>query len=130
MKRDSLFLLTTLFLFFFLPSCSSKKDSSLKAAGVVEGDVLTLRTQAAGTLLSLSFQEGDRIDEDRPVGRLEDLKVRNLLEQVEISRQEVAINRERLLKKRELLLAQKRYLARQEGRLSRLTEGEDRKSVV
>lgn len=124
MKRDSLFLLTTLFLFFFLPSCSSKKDSSLKAAGVVEGDVLTLRTQAAGTLLSLSFQEGDRIDEDRPVGRLEDLKVRNLLEQVEISRQEVAITRERLLKKRELLLEQKRYLARQEGRLSRLTEGE------
>ena len=116
MKRDSLLLLTTLFLFLFLPSCSSKKDSSLKAAGVVEGDVLILRTQVAGTLLSLSFQEGDRIEGDR--------KVKNLLEQVEISRQEVAINRERLLKKRELLLAQKRYLARQEGRLSRLTEGE------
>ena len=124
MKRDSLLLLTTLFLFLFLPSCSSNKDSSLKAAGVVEGDVLILRTQVAGTLLSLSFQEGDRIEGDRPLGKLEDLKVKNLLEQVEISRQEVAINRERLLKKRELLLAQKRYLARQEGRLSRLTEGE------
>ena len=117
MKRDSLLLLTTLFLFLFLPSCSSKKDSSLKAAGVVEGDVLILRTQVAGTLLSLSFQEGDRIEGDRPLGKLEDLKVKNLLEQVEISRQEVAINRERLLKKRELLLAQKRYLARQEATL-------------
>ena len=42
----------------FLPFCSGKQSDEIKAPGIIEGDIITLKSLVAGTIEHIHFKEG------------------------------------------------------------------------
>jgi len=102
--------------------CTGSGDDSIRAAGVVDGDVVSVKSEARGPLIDLSVREGDRVTAGHRVARMDARKVENQLEAVEIADREVAIQQRRLREGRTQLTALRDYAVRNHQRFLRLLE--------
>ena len=102
-----------------LLACRRKVDT-IRAPGTVRGQVATVRTLAAGTLDQWTAVEGQRFQRGEVMGALNQDKILNGLEELDLATAEVRNQKSRLGQKRTSLLANLEYMRRQMERLERL----------
>jgi HlyD family secretion protein len=105
-----------------LPFCSGKKSSEIKAPGIIEGDIITLKSLVAGTIEQIFISEGEQVKQNQRLITINQEKVQNQIEELTISQKELQLNIEKLQKKTKLLKANQQYLKKQVQRFLRLRE--------
>ena len=109
----------SIFLAIGLLSCR-RRDNLIQAPGAVRGQVSTVRTLTAGTLDKWTAFEGQRLGRGEAMGELNQDKIANSLEELDLTEKEIANLESRLRKKLTSLRANVDYLRRQAERLARL----------
>lgn len=100
-------------------SCA-KTEKAVRAPGTVGGQVVTVKSLAAGTLVVWKAKEGAAAAKDELLGEVDPSKVQNAIQAVEIGRREIDNQEARLRKKLEDVGANVAYLKKQVDRLGRL----------
>ena len=114
-----------LLLFFFLmifANCSKTGDGKIKAPGIVDGDLITVKTAVTGTLQRQMIKEGEIVNRDQVLAQVDADKIENQLEELEINSREIDINGEKTSKKIKFLDSNIQYLRKQVQRFQRLKE--------
>jgi HlyD family secretion protein len=102
-----------------LAACRRKVDT-IQAPGTVRGQVATVRTLAAGSLDQWTSAEGQRLRRGETMGALNQDRIVNGLEELDLAAKEIQNQESRLRKKLTALRANADYLRRQTERLTRL----------
>ncbi|MBN1197076.1 MAG: HlyD family efflux transporter periplasmic adaptor subunit [Candidatus Aminicenantes bacterium] len=105
---------------FLLAACSDDQGRAMRAAGVVDGNVMNLRSKVSGRLEKISVSEGEAVTAGRILARIDARGVLNKIEAEEIRRRDIAVQRLRLRKRRVQLEAAKDYAVSTSLRLERL----------
>jgi len=119
MKRTAALLSWTLLLF----ACNGGPDG-VRAPGVVDGEIASVRALSGGTLERLLVREGQPLARGELVAELNRDKVRNGMEEGEIAVREIANSEARAREKRGLLAANLDYWQGQAQRFERLHAGQ------
>lgn len=117
--------LAILVLVFFLmifANCSKTGDSKIKAPGIVDGDLITVKAAVTGTLQRQMIKEGEIVNRDQVLAQVDADKIENQLEELEINSREIDINGEKTSKKIKFLDSNIQYLRKQVQRFQRLKE--------
>jgi len=117
MKKTPLLFLIAL-LFF---SCR-RSDLEIRAPGVVDGEIASIKAQVAGTLDKLLVQEGQAVGQGDLIAEINRDKVRNGMEELDLSAKDTANSEVRALEKRQLLAANLDYWQKQVQRFERLKQ--------
>lgn len=104
-----------------LAASCAKPEKAIKAPGTVDGQVITVKTIAGGTLVTWTAREGAAVAKDELLGEVDPAKLQNSLQDVDITGREVLNSEVRLRKKIEDVRANADYLRKQVGRMERLT---------
>jgi len=115
MKKTALLLLMT--------SCfyaCGKNDREIRAPGVVDGEIASIKALAAGTLERLLVREGQAVSQGDLIAEINRDKVRNGREELALSEKEIANSETRAREKRQLLAANAGYWQKQAQRFERL----------
>ncbi len=116
-----------LVLFFglmFFVGCSRKSPEFITAAGVVDGDVITVKSPVAGKAKILSFKEGAGVTEDAVLMVVDSEKIENQIQGLDIQKREISVNRKRLERQVNLLKTTQEYWKDQVARFERLKQKE------
>ncbi len=97
-----------------------RRSGGLRAPGLVQGDVLTVRAVAAGTVTRLQAEEGRRIRRGDPLLQIDRERVDNGLQALDLAEAELDNSQQRLGEKRSLLASTLAYWQRQADRFERL----------
>lgn len=119
-RRIVRYLLLSIAILVFSIACGSRNGREIEAPGVVDGNIITLKAQAAGAIERFDLQEGDRVEKDTVIASIAGDKIENQLEEIEITLKEIAVNRQKTVKKSALLQANVQYLRKQVERFKRL----------
>ncbi|MCP4149239.1 MAG: HlyD family efflux transporter periplasmic adaptor subunit [bacterium] len=120
MKHTLHKIIVTAVLFSLLTFCGKGNGSQIKAPGVVDADIITLKAQVAGTLENLAAAEGDSVEKKSLIAQINNEKIHNKLKELDISLKELEINRSKITKKKSLVAANLKYLKKQVTRFKRL----------
>ena len=110
-----------------LASCAREDQSGSAAQGLVEGDVLTMKTLVPGTVVEVLMEEGGRVSQGDVLVRLDVTKLENQLAELEIARRELAVKSRTLRNKEKWMDANIDYLKKQVERFRRL---KDKQSIA
>lgn len=103
-----------------LAASCAKPEKAIKAPGTVDGQVITVKTIAGGTLVTWTAREGAAVAKDELLGEVDPSKLQNSLEDMDIKGREVINQEVRLKKKIEDVRANADYLSKLVGRMERL----------
>jgi multidrug resistance efflux pump len=115
MKKTALLLLMTSWFY----ACG-KKDREIRAPGVVDGEIASIKALAAGTLDRLLVREGQAVSRGELIAEINRDKVSNGREELALSEKEIANSETRAREKRQLLAANAGYWLKQAQRFERL----------
>ena len=115
MKKTTL--LVSLLLLFF--ACG-KNEREIRAPGVVDGEIASVKALAAGTLERLLVREGQVVSRGELIAEINRDKVRNGREELALSEKEIENSEARAREKRQLLAANAGYWQKQAQRFERL----------
>jgi HlyD family secretion protein len=110
-----------IFLISGMVACG-KGDREIRAPGVVDGEIASIKALAAGTLDRLLVQEGQTVMKGARVAELNRDKVQNGLDDLVLAEKEIANSEARVMEKRQLLTANLGYWQKQEQRFERLQQ--------
>jgi HlyD family secretion protein len=116
MKKTAVLLLLPAAFFF---SCR-RNALEIRAPGVVDGDIASVKAQAAGTLDRLLAREGQAVRAGELIAEINRDKVRNALEELDLGARETANSEARSRDRRLLLAANLDYWRQQVQRFERL----------
>jgi HlyD family secretion protein len=119
MKKTAVLFLIPL-LFF---SCR-RSDLEIRAPGVVDGEIASIKTVAAGTVDRLLVREGQTVQQGDLIAELNRDKVRNGMEELDLGAREIANNETRAREKRQLLALNLGYWQKQVQRFERLKQSQ------
>lgn len=102
-------------------SCA-ETDKTIRAPGTIDGNVTTIRTTAAGTLVSWTAEEGAEVARGQLLGEMDPAKIQNSLQGLDISEREILNQENQLRKQAEDARANIAYLKKQVERLTRLKQ--------
>lgn len=105
-------------------ACAKERGGRIKAPGIVDGDIITLKAQVAGTVQSAAIAEGQRVEKDTVIAKIDSEKIENQLQELDIAQKEIRINREKLKKKSLLVDENLNYLRKQVQRFRRLKKSQ------
>jgi HlyD family secretion protein len=105
-------------------SCSSKISDRIVSAGVVDGDVVTVKAAVSGKVETLSIAEGASVSQDDLLAAIDTDKIENQLQGLSIQEKEVAVDRKKLDRRIRLLETNLTYWKKQVERFERLQEKE------
>lgn len=108
----------------FISACASRETDRITAAGVVDGDVVTLRAAAGGTIDRADLGEGREVEKGAVLVEINDDKLANQRESLDLQDREIEINRVKLKSRIQLLKANLAYWGDQVARLERLRRSE------
>lgn len=108
-----------LFSLMLLFSCRNN-NREIRAPGVVDGEIVSVKALAAGTLERLQVREGQAVGKGELVAEINRDKVRNGMEELALAEKEIANSETRAREKRQLLAANAGYWQKQEQRFERL----------
>jgi len=117
MKKAAALIFVTVWFF----ACAGN-EREIRAPGVVDGEIATIKALAAGTLERLLVAEGQAVKKGQRLAELDRDKVRNALEELALGEREIANSEARALEKRPLLAANQGYWHKQVQRFERLKE--------
>lgn len=112
-----------LFLFILLIggfNCSKEGNNQVKAPGIIDGEIITLKSAVPGTIQQMDVREGEKVPKDSLIARMGTDKTENQLQELEINRKEIDVNAAKISKKIRFLDANIRYLRKQVERFRRL----------
>jgi HlyD family secretion protein len=115
MKKTAVLL--GLLIFFF--SCH-RSDLEIKAPGVVDGEIASIKALVGGTLDRFLIQEGQAVKKGDLIAEINRDKIRNGLQGVDLAEKEIANSEIRARKKKDLLNANLDYWRKQVQRFERL----------
>lgn len=108
----------------FLVSCASESPDIITAAGVVDGDVVTVKSLVAGRIEVLNIREGINVARGDILVKVETDKIENQIQGLDIQEKEIGINRLKLNRRIELLDSNASYWKEQVKSYERLAEKE------
>jgi HlyD family secretion protein len=114
-------LLLVLFLMIFA-NCSNTGNNKIKAPGIVDGDIITVKAAVTGTLQGQMVKEGEKVTKDQVLAQVDADKIENQLKELEINSREIDINGEKISKQLKFLESNIQYLRKQVQRFQRLKE--------
>jgi multidrug resistance efflux pump len=117
MKKAAALIIVTMGFF----ACAGN-EREIRAPGVVDGEIATIKALAAGTLERLLVAEGQAVKKGQRLAELDRDKVRNAMEELSLGEREIANSEARALEKRPLLAANQGYWQKQVQRFERLKE--------
>jgi len=120
MKNRVIILLSLLVVF----GCGRQGNSGIKAPGIVDGTVITLKSQVAGPVAEVKAVEGQEVGAGEVIARIDSDKLQNQLQELDISLKEMAITRQKLVNKAALVKENLNYLQKQVERFRRLKESQ------
>ena len=115
MKRTALLLLLT----SWFCACG-KNEREIRAPGVVDGEIASVKALAAGTLERLLVREGQAVSRGELIAEINRDKVRNGRDELALGEREIANSETRAREKRQLLAANAAYWLKQAQRFERL----------
>jgi HlyD family secretion protein len=104
----------------FLTCCGNRNGGKIEAPGIVDGNIITIKSQVAGIVEQSEIQEGDTVEKGTVLAKVNSDKAENQLKDVEIALREIAVNKEKMIKKSALIKENLKYLNRQVKRFQRL----------
>jgi HlyD family secretion protein len=119
MKKTAPLLLVLMFFY----SCG-KNDREIRAPGVVDGEIASVKALAAGTLDRFMIQEGQAVNKGDLIAEINRDKVRNGLEELALGEKEIVNSETRIREKRQLLKANLGYWQKQVQRFERLKQNQ------
>jgi len=119
MKKTAVLLWVLLFLF----SCR-EKEAEIRAPGVVDGEIASIKAMASGTLERLLIREGQAVSKGELIAEINRDRVRNGMEGLDLSAREIANSEARAGEKRRLLVANLDYWQKQVQRYERLRQNQ------
>ncbi len=102
-------------------SCG-KNELEIRAPGVVDGEIASIKALAAGTLDRLLVTEGQVVKKGELIAEINRDKVRNGLDELALGEKEIANSEARAREKRQLLAANLAYWQKQVQRFERLQQ--------
>ncbi|MCK5005523.1 MAG: efflux RND transporter periplasmic adaptor subunit [Candidatus Aminicenantes bacterium] len=105
-----------------LYGCGGGDENIIKAPGIVEGEIITMKSKVASSIEKIYVNEGDEIKSGDLLAGLDSRVIKNKLKDVELSLEATGINSEKLKKKKILINENLRYLKRQVSRFERLSK--------
>ncbi|HLP61504.1 MAG TPA: efflux RND transporter periplasmic adaptor subunit [Candidatus Deferrimicrobium sp.] len=120
MKKSIIILICAL----LMPFCGQRREVEIKAPGVVDGDIITLKSQVSGTVDEMKIIEGQTVTRDEVLVSINSDKIQNQLEELSIALQELENNREKFNKKKILLRSNVAFLGKQVDRFKRLRKSD------
>ena len=115
MNKTAALLISLMLLF----SCRNNKRE-IRAPGVVDGEIVTIKALAAGTLERLPVREGQAVKKGERIAEINRDKVRNGMEALALAEKEIANSEARAREKRQWLAANLGYWQKQAQRFERL----------
>ncbi len=112
-----------IFIIMGLVACGNG-DREIRAPGVVDGEIASIKALAAGTLDRLRVQEGQSVKKGERIAEINRDKVRNGLDELVLSEKEIANSETRTREKRQLLTANLGYWQKQVQRFERLQQSQ------
>ena len=116
MKKLAL-ILTIIMAFQF---CGRKEDKSIVVQGIVDADIITMKSTVAGKIDKLFYNTGDSIEKNSVLLKINSDKVENKLKDIKYGLEDIKLNREKLKLKEKILNEKIDYLKKQYERLKRL----------
>ncbi len=107
-----------------LSACSPEPADVITAAGVVDGDVITVKAVAAGKIKILNITEGAGVKQGDMLAATDTDKIENQMQGLDIKDKEIAVRRRQLNRRIELLSANFSYWTDQVERFERLEKKE------
>ncbi len=105
-----------------LYSCSGGDENIIKAPGIVEGEIITMKSKVASSIEKIYVNEGDEIKSGDLLAGLDSRVIKNKIKDIELSLEAARINSEKLIKKKILINENLGYLKRQVSRFERLSK--------
>jgi HlyD family secretion protein len=105
-------------------SCRGSADSLIKAQGLVDGDVILLKSKVAGTLMNFNLIEGQPVEAGEVAGEIDSEKIRNQMQEIELNAEELQNTRAKLERRMASLRKSRIYLEKQVQRFGRLKQEE------
>ena len=112
------------FSLLLLAFCNGKSTDFITAAGVVDGDVVTVKVAVSGEVLALNIQEGTSIAAGDVVAAIDTKKIENQIQALYIQEREIGIARKKLDRNITLLSGTQDYWQNQVQSLERLEKKE------
>lgn len=104
--------------------CGRQGNNDIKAPGIVDGTIITVKSQVAGPVAEVKAREGQEVEPGTVIARIDSDKLQNQLQELDITLKEMAINRQKLVKKSALVKENVGYLQKQAERFRRLKESQ------
>ncbi|NIM18581.1 MAG: HlyD family efflux transporter periplasmic adaptor subunit [Candidatus Aminicenantes bacterium] len=111
---------SVLVMFLVMVSCSEGDKGVIKAPGIVDGDIITLKSTVAGTIQQMDISEGEKVVKGKQLVQVDVDKIENQLKELEITGKEIEVNSQKISKKLGFLESNIRYLRKQVERFRRL----------
>ncbi|HSQ36188.1 MAG TPA: efflux RND transporter periplasmic adaptor subunit, partial [Candidatus Binatia bacterium] len=119
MKKTAFLLVLAAFFF----SCRNN-DLEIRAPGVVDGEIASIKAQVGGALDKLLVQEGQAVGRGDLIAEINRDKVRNNMEELDLNAKDTANSEIRAREKRQLLAVNLGYWQKQVQRFERLRQNQ------
>jgi HlyD family secretion protein len=120
LNKNFFVILLLVFFLMNLANCSKTGDNKIKAPGIADGEMITVKAAVTGTLLEQMIKEGEKVNRDQVLAQVNADKMENQLKELEINNREIDINKEKISKKLKFLDSNIQYLRKQVQRFQRL----------
>jgi len=117
--KKTIYVMAILMLFSF---CSKQQKDTIKAQGLVDGEIYSIKTKVGGTIESLYFEQGKKVKKNELLLEINTDKIMNQLEGIKIEQENLELNESKLRKKLSFINKNIVYLDKQVERLKRLHE--------
>lgn len=107
-----------------VPSCTKEQPDYIKVAGIVDGDIFTVKAAVAGKIETLNIKEGLPVKKGDVLIVVNSDKLLNQLDGLSIRKKEIYVNRKKINNKIKLLKSNLKYWKQQVERFQRLREKE------
>ena len=118
MKKILPLIIILLLLFY----CTNKRMDEIKAPGVINAEIITLKALVSGTLDKINHKQGDRVKKWHPLMHINSEKIQNQLKELDLNLKSIQISREQLKEKNKLTEATIVHFKKQVQRFKRLKQ--------
>lgn len=107
-----------------MASCTARTSNRIVSAGVVDGDVITVKAAVSGKVETLNIDEGASVSKDDLLAAVDMAKIENQLQGLSIQEREIVVNRTKLDRRIRLLETNLAYWRGQVESFERLQDKE------
>ena len=116
MKKIFILIITCLSLF----SCSATNQGEIKVPGLIDAEIITLKSLVPGTIEEIHCKEGDKVEKGQLLVEIDTKKIKNQLLELKIKFNTLMINQDKVNKKLAFVNENLNYLQKQVKRYQRL----------